>query len=65
MKITFEYNDDEKHIVSWCLFKCSAIVGTNDGDEDPIEYKNKVSISNVYQLFNFHSKLRREIKERE
>lgn len=50
MKLTFEYNDDEKHIVKWCLFKCATFLGTNDGENDPIEYKNKVSISNVWNI---------------
>ena len=50
MRITFEYNDDEMHLVKWCLFKCCTLLGCNDGEKGPIEYENKVSISNVWEI---------------
>lgn len=50
MRLTFEFNDDENHLVKWCLFKCVSYLGCNDGEKDPIEYKHKRSITNVYQI---------------
>ena len=50
MKLTFEYNDDEKHLVKWCLFKCASLLGCNNGDKDPLKYEHKVSISNVWEI---------------
>ena len=50
MKITFEFNNDEKHLVSYCIRKCIEILGCSDGNEDPFEYEYKRTISNVFRL---------------
>ena len=66
MKITFEYNDDENHIVKWCLYKCATILGCNDGDKDPIEYEHKISISNVWEIpIKFKDIFEKEMEKRD
>lgn len=45
MKLTFEYNDDESHLVRWSLLKMGGILQPNE--KDPIQYKHKLIISNV------------------
>jgi len=50
MRITFEFNDDEMHLVKWSLFKLVSLLGCNDGEKDPIEYKHKRSISNILDI---------------
>lgn len=48
MRLTFEYNDDERHMVKWILAKVLPYLGyMNDLN---INYQNKTSLSNVWEI---------------
>lgn len=66
MRITFEYNDDELHLVKWVLFRAVSVLGCNDGDKDPIKYQHKRSISNVLDIpIQFKDVIMKEILKKE
>lgn len=53
MRITFEYNDDEMNTMKYCFYKLALILGSNWGMES-LHYKNKRSISNVFESCSFY-----------
>ena len=61
MKITFEFNDNEIHLVKWCFCKCAELLGTFGDNE--IEHQHKRVLSNIINIGEFASELLTKTKE--
>ena len=61
MRITFEWNDGEEHMIKWCLFKYASYIGSHE--ETKIEYKHKAIISNVWEIPKKFTELLKEVEE--